>query len=123
MRPRDEHGRTVRPPHQRMADASRYEMAGVQALSADGRLAHLDFKTKLKMARKALDHVVDGDERPAWLWGKEGKSPARQTEGGTCLSQGFEAAVTAIRAAGAAPKMDHGDYAQDGSPPGAGSEP
>jgi hypothetical protein len=100
----------VAPPHRRLTDASRYEMAGVMALSGDGRLNHLELKTKLKIARKALDHLVDGDTPPAWLFEK-GKG--ERGGAGTCLSQGFQAAVDAIRAAGAHPRMDHDRFEDD----------
>lgn len=101
----------VAPPDRRLTDASRYEMAGVMALSGDGRLNHLELMSKLKIARKALDHLVDGDTPPAWLF----KTAKGEDEGevSTCLSQGFQAAVDAIRQAGAHPRMDHDQFEDD----------
>jgi len=63
-RPKDEHGRALAQAWRRLPEARALEMAGVTALAADGRLAHLDLKRKLAIARKAIDHVVDGDLPP-----------------------------------------------------------
>lgn len=68
-RPRDEHGKLLPMAHRRLPDASELEMAGVQAISADGRACFLDHKRKLELTRKAINHAVDGDAAPKSVGG------------------------------------------------------
>lgn len=68
-RPRDEHGKLLPMAHRRLAEASALEMAAVSAISADGRACFLDFKRKLEIGRKAINHVVDGDAPPKSVGG------------------------------------------------------
>jgi hypothetical protein len=68
-RPRDENGRALPAAWRRLPDAASLEMAAVMAISADGRSCFLDHKRKLELARKAINHVVDGDAVPKSVGG------------------------------------------------------
>lgn len=98
MRARDEEGRALPPPHKRLPGVAALEWAGVQRIAQDGRSAHLPLMRRLRIVRKAIDHVVDGDTPPAWLFKKDLASPSN-----TALADMWRAAVDAVRDAGAAP--------------------
>ncbi|GEM_PF-2210588 len=99
MRARDDDGKALPPPHKRLADAPALEWAGVRRIAEDGRSAHLPLMRRLRIVRKAIDHVVDGDTPPAWLFKKDPSSPSN-----TALADLWREAVEAVRAAGAAPE-------------------
>jgi len=90
-RPKDEHGRALAQAWRRLPEARALEMAGVTALAADGRLAHLDLKRKLAIARKAIDHVVDGDLPPPALFKADKTAPQN-----CALAEGWAACVRAV---------------------------
>ena len=71
MRPKDEEGRLLPPPHKRLEEAGALEQAGVFALQADGRSVALPMMRKLAMVRKVIDHVYDGDKVPKWITKKD----------------------------------------------------
>lgn len=95
-RPKDENGRLMPQAHKRLPSAHLLELAGVRALSEDGRLNHLDLKRKLMIARKAIDHATDGDTPPSWLFKKDTTNPDNRA-----LADGWDACLTAVRAAAA----------------------
>jgi hypothetical protein len=90
-RPKDENGKALPQAWRRLPEARALEFAGVTALAADGRLAHLDLKRKLVIARKAIDHVVDGDLPPPALFKADKASPAN-----CALAEGWAACVQAV---------------------------
>jgi hypothetical protein len=95
-RPKDESGRLLPQAHKRLDNAHHLEMAGVRALSEDGRLNHLDLKRKLVIARKAIDHATDGDTPPSWVFKKDPGNPDNRA-----LAEGWDACLTAVRHAAA----------------------
>ncbi|WP_312688413.1 hypothetical protein [Brevundimonas nasdae] len=90
MRPKDEEGRLLPQAHKRLDDAPTLEQAAVFRMSDDGRLSFMPLKRKLAIARKAIDHVVDGDAEPKALF--------RKTDN-TALTDAWRAACDAIREA------------------------
>lgn len=75
MRAKDEDGKLLPPPHQRLAAAHIAEQRAVFAISADARGAHLTLMRKLTLFRKAIDHVVDCDNPPKWVFAKDKDDP------------------------------------------------
>ena len=75
MRPKDEDGKTLPPPHKRLENVEELEQAAVFAISQDGRSAALPLQRKLTMARKVIDHIVDGDKAPGWISKKDPDDP------------------------------------------------
>lgn len=94
MRPKDEDGYLLPPPHTRLPDAAKYEQAAVWAISADSRVCHLPLARKLSLARKAIDHVWDGDNIPAWV-----KKTDKDRPENDALFAAWRTAVAAIRSA------------------------
>lgn len=93
-RPKDENGRLLPQAHKRLDEAPALEFAAVTALAADGRLAHLELKRKLVIARKAIDHLTDGDTPPGWLFKKDKAIPDNGV-----LSEAWQTALDAVRQA------------------------
>lgn len=75
MRPKDEDGRSLPPPHVRLDNVEKLEQAGVFAISQDRRSAALTLQRKLTMVRKVIDHIVDGDKAPGWISKKDPDDP------------------------------------------------
>lgn len=75
MRPKDEDGKTLPPPHQRLDGVEKMEQAGVFAISQDSRSCALTLQRKLTMVRKVIDHLVDGDKAPGWISKKDPDDP------------------------------------------------
>lgn len=94
MRPRDDRGLPLPPPHVRLEEAPRLEQAAVFAMSADGRAASLTMARKLTLARKAIDHVVDGDAIPKALFKADNDRPDNHF-----AIEVFRTAVAAVREA------------------------
>jgi hypothetical protein len=97
MRPKDDNGFPLKPPHVRLDDAPKYEQAAIFAISADARVAHLTLARKLTLVRKAIDHVWDGDAAPAWV-----KKTDKEMPENDALWSAWRTAVSAIKAARAA---------------------
>lgn len=93
MRPKDEKGVAMPPPHLRLDEAPKLTEAALFALAGDSRAAALPTKRKLAMIEKAIDHVVDGYVVPKWIHAKD---PA--WAGNTFLVDLWRLAVEAIRA-------------------------
>ena len=83
--PRDDSGRPLPAAWRRLSEAPALELAGVLAISADRRACFLDHKRKLELARKAINHVVDGDAVP------------KSVEGGGVVWDCWRAAVEAVK--------------------------
>ena len=66
-RPRNEVGHLLPPPHKRL-DMTPFYVAAIPALDADPRSPALPFDRKRVLVDKAVDHVIDGDKPPAWVW-------------------------------------------------------
>lgn len=86
-RPKDENGRLLPQAHKRLDHAPALEFAAVTALADDGRLAHLELKRKLVIARKAIDHLTDGDIPPR-LVVQKGQGGPRQRRAERGLADG-----------------------------------
>jgi|SRR5215213_13380 len=91
MRPRDDDGNLLRPPHLRL-DMQPFHEAALFAMDADPRSPALPIKRKLAMIDKAVDHVVDGDAAPKWVWAKDKDRPENRF-----LSELWGIAVKACR--------------------------
>ena len=94
VRAKDETGRLLPPPHKRLPEAAIAERAAVFAISRDARCAHLPLLRKLALVRKAIDHVVDGDAAPAWVFAKDRADPDNHM-----LSELWRVAVREVTAA------------------------
>lgn len=75
MRPKDEDGKTLPPPHRRLDHVDKMEQAAVFAISQDARSAHMPLSRKLTMVRKVIDHSIDGDKIPAWVTKRDPDNP------------------------------------------------
>jgi hypothetical protein len=75
MRPRDEDGVLLPPPHVRLEQAPDLRQAAVIAMSRDARACALTTARKVTIANKAIDHVVDGDAVPKWAFTKDEDRP------------------------------------------------
>lgn len=64
MRPRDEKGQLLPVAHIRLSEAVKLREAALLAISEGSLSAHLSLAQKLKLADVAIDHVVDGFNRP-----------------------------------------------------------
>lgn len=91
-RPKDENGYLLPQAHKRIPEADGAVQAGFFKLGSDNRLCHLTTKRKLAIARKAVDHVVDGDAAPKALFKKDTSRPDNHA-----LAEGWDAAVSAVR--------------------------
>lgn len=94
MRPKDEDGMPLPAPHERLAEAPALRQAGAFALARDSRSAMWNSARRLSVLNKAIDHVVDGDAVPAWVFKKDPDRPDDH-----CLLDLWNLAVGAIRAA------------------------
>lgn len=90
-RPKDADGKPAEPAHRRVNGAHRLEQIAVFKLAEDGRLSHLPMKRKLALARKAIDHAVDGAEAPKSIYSK--------INGEAAVGEGFDAMTAAVQAA------------------------
>jgi hypothetical protein len=52
-----------------------YHEAGLFALDTDPRAPALSVKRKLQLIDRAVDHVIDGDKPPGWIWKKDDTRP------------------------------------------------
>lgn len=68
-RPKGDDGRALPAAHIRLPRAEAAIGEIYMALCQDGTCAHLEAIKKIRLAEKAIDHVVDGGKPPAWLWG------------------------------------------------------
>lgn len=76
-RPKDEDGLPLKPPHLRLPlrDLSKMQEAALYAMAADTRGPALEVKRKLAMIDKAIDHVIDGDAAPKWIYAPDDDEP------------------------------------------------
>ena len=68
-RPKDAAGKLLPPAHQRLK-AGAIEEAIYFRLCEDRRACHLPYVRKMRIARKAIDHVIDGDKEPGFIFAK-----------------------------------------------------
>lgn len=71
MRPKDERGVSLPPPHIRLDNVPELQQAGLFAMTQDPRSCALPVKRKLAMIDKVIDHLVDGDAVPKWVFAKD----------------------------------------------------
>lgn len=79
MRPRDDDGNLLPPPHLRLPETPRLQQAALFALAEDPRACAIPVKRKLTLIDRAIDHVVDGDSEPGWIYGKTDAPPLDNT--------------------------------------------
>lgn len=93
-RPLDEKGRALPAAHLRLdaEDVTRMESAVVFAFSLDGRATFLPLMRKLTLARKAIDHVIDGDAVPKALFKRDPDFPDNH-----CMGDLWRTACDAVR--------------------------
>lgn len=77
MRPKNEDGLPLPMPHVRLpaADLTRLRSAGFLALAQDSRSAIWTTKRKIAILDKVIDHVIDGDAVPKWVYAKDPELP------------------------------------------------
>ena len=77
MRPRDPDTHDLLPPpHKRLGiEVGRYHEAALFAMEADPRSPALPVKRKLMMIDRAVDHVIDGDKPPEWVFRSDDTRP------------------------------------------------
>jgi hypothetical protein len=92
MRPKDEDGKLMLPPHKRLENANAMEAAAIFAIAQDGRSVALPYNRKLAMVRKCIDHCIDGDKMPKWVSKKDPDRPDNHA-----LLDMWRAAEVAIR--------------------------
>src|SRR4051812_16516413 len=73
-RPRDENGVTLPMAHKRL-NMTPYHQAALFAMERDGRASALPFNRKIAMIDKAVDHVIDGEKAPAWVYAMDTDRP------------------------------------------------
>lgn len=94
MRPKDDKGYLLPPPHERLkADADRLRMAGALALAGDSRSAVMSSSRKVGFIDKIIDHVVDGDAIPKRIYDKDPSDPDNH-----CMVDLWRLAEKAVRA-------------------------
>jgi hypothetical protein len=91
-RPRDPETHALLPPPHRRVDMMPYQQAALFKLAEDPRSCALPVKRKLALIDRAVDHVIDGDKPPAWVWKKDNARP-----GNTFLRDLWEVAVRECR--------------------------
>lgn len=101
MRPKDKNGVPLPAPHERLTEAPMLRQAGALALATDSRSAMWNSSRRLSVLNKAVDHVVDGDSVPAWVFKKDRDRPDNRF-----LFELWNTAVAAIRAAYVPPKAE-----------------
>jgi hypothetical protein len=74
-RPRNPETQHLSPPPHRRLDMTPFYTAAIFAMDADPRSPALPFERKRAMVDKAVDHVIDGDSPPAWVWKKDPERP------------------------------------------------
>ena len=52
-----------------------FHKAALYAICADPRASALPVGRKLALIDRAVDHVVDGDKAPKWVWAKDVERP------------------------------------------------
>lgn len=75
MRPRDPLTNNLLPPPHLRLDMAPFQTAALFAMADDPRAVALPVKRKLVMIDKAVDHVVDGDAPPGWVFKADEKRP------------------------------------------------
>lgn len=93
VRPKDEDGHLLDPPHKRLENAVALEQRAVFALAQDRRLYALTLGRKLTLIRKAIDHIVDGDKAPKWVFAKDKDDPENRA-----LADGWHVACREVKA-------------------------
>ena len=94
MRPKDDEGRLLPPPHVRLTEAPQLRQAGALALATDSRSAIWNSTRRLAVLNKVIDHVVDGDKIPKWVFAKDEDRPDNR-----CLVDLWRLAEGAVRTA------------------------
>jgi len=94
MRPKDDEGRLLPPPHERLAQAPQLRQAGALALATDSRSAIWNSARRAAVLNKVIDHVVDGDKIPSWVFKRDDDRPDNR-----CLIELWRLAEKAVRSA------------------------
>jgi len=94
MRPKDDEGRLLPPPHARLEQAPQLRQAGALALATDSRSAIWNSARRAAVLNKVIDHVVDGDKIPSWVFKKDDDRPDNR-----CLIELWRLAEKAVRSA------------------------
>jgi hypothetical protein len=68
MRPRDPVTNALMPPAHKRLNMAPFQEAALFRMAEDGRACALPVVRKLAMIDKAVDHVIDGDKPPKWIW-------------------------------------------------------
>lgn len=92
MRAKDEGGRLLPPPHERLAEAPLLRQAGAFALATDSRSAIWNGARRVAVLNKVIDHVVDGDSIPKWV-----HAPDKDRPDNHCLVELWRLAERAVR--------------------------
>ena len=74
MRPKDDKG-VVQPPAHKRLDPVRFHEAALIAMDEDPRSPALSMRRKLQLIDRAIDHVMDGDQPPTWIWKTDDSRP------------------------------------------------
>lgn len=75
MRPKDEQGRLLPAPHERLKEAPTLRQVGALALATDSRSAIMSMSRKVSFLDKVIDHVVDGDAIPKAIYDRDESNP------------------------------------------------
>ena len=67
-------GKMQRPPHERF-DMTPFHAAALPVICADPRSPALPLKRKLVLIDRAVDHVIDGDKPPWWVFADDCMRP------------------------------------------------
>jgi hypothetical protein len=89
-RPKDDKGVPLKAAHFRLNPVPFHE-AGLYAMDKDPRTPCLSMRRKLQIIDRAIDHVMDGDKPPAWIWSAD----MADRQGATFLPDVWKAAVRA----------------------------
>jgi hypothetical protein len=74
MRPKNEWGFALPMAHRRL-DMAPFHEAALFAIDADPRSPALPYKRKIALIDKAVDHVIDGDKPPGWVFATDDMRP------------------------------------------------
>ena len=73
-RPKDSNGIPMKAAHFRL-NCIPFHEAGLYAMDKDPRTPCLSMKKKLMLIDRAIDHVMDGDKPPKWIWNPDPDRP------------------------------------------------
>lgn len=76
MRPKDENGLSLKSPSLRLGDrATMLRQAAILAMAKDPRSCCLTTERKVRIANKVINHVIDGDVIPKFVFAKDKDRP------------------------------------------------